>query len=177
MFRLPACPPWPQINEFVKRLRALKIHVLIMGHLKDRMPAMFGKEKKQKKLLDLLEDNFVRASRPPCSTALRGPWDRPHAFRVASCLTRSAARRSSVSTTCPRGTFRTRTGTATSSPPSTSQSSQRSPRSSSRRVPGAACPMPPMPRVDLLRDADLGPLLRSGRRRCWTTCLLATSLP
>lgn len=49
-----------QINEFVKRARAAKIHAYIISHLKKEMPAMMGKAKKQKRLIDNLEDEFVK---------------------------------------------------------------------------------------------------------------------
>ncbi|CAL5360762.1 unnamed protein product [Camellia sinensis] len=47
-----------QINEFVKRARAAKIHAYIIGHLKNAMPAMMGKAKAQ--LFDNLEDEFAK---------------------------------------------------------------------------------------------------------------------
>jgi hypothetical protein len=47
-----------QINEFVKRVRACKIHILIIGHIRKHMPAMFGKDKAQRKMLDQLPDIF-----------------------------------------------------------------------------------------------------------------------
>ena len=47
-----------QINEFVKRARAAKIHAYIMSHLKKEMPAMMGKAKTQQRLIDNLEDEF-----------------------------------------------------------------------------------------------------------------------
>jgi EH domain-containing protein 1 len=49
-----------QINEFVKRARAAKIHSYIMGHLKKEMPAMMGKQKAQQRLIDNLEDEFAK---------------------------------------------------------------------------------------------------------------------
>nr|XP_009770776.1 PREDICTED: EH domain-containing protein 1-like isoform X1 [Nicotiana sylvestris]XP_009770777.1 PREDICTED: EH domain-containing protein 1-like isoform X1 [Nicotiana sylvestris]XP_009770778.1 PREDICTED: EH domain-containing protein 1-like isoform X1 [Nicotiana sylvestris] len=49
-----------RINEFVKRARAAKIHAYIISHLKKEMPAMMGKAKKQKRLIDNLEDEFVK---------------------------------------------------------------------------------------------------------------------
>ncbi|KAM3286960.1 hypothetical protein P3S67_020390 [Capsicum chacoense] len=49
-----------RINEFVKRARAVKIHAYIISHLKKEMPAMMGKAKTQKKLIDNLEDVFVK---------------------------------------------------------------------------------------------------------------------
>ena len=45
-----------QINEFVKRARAAKIHAYIISHLKKAMPAMMGKAKAQQRLIDNLGD-------------------------------------------------------------------------------------------------------------------------
>ena len=47
-----------QINEFVKRARAAKIHAHIIGHLKKEMPTLIGKAKTQQRLIDNLEDEF-----------------------------------------------------------------------------------------------------------------------
>jgi EH domain-containing protein 1 len=52
-----------QINEFVKRARAAKIHACIMGHLKKEMPTMMGKAKAQQRLIDTLEDEFAKVQR------------------------------------------------------------------------------------------------------------------
>ena len=49
-----------QINEFVKRARAAKIHAYIISHLKKEMPAMMGKAKTQQRLIDDLEDEFAK---------------------------------------------------------------------------------------------------------------------
>jgi EH domain-containing protein 1 len=49
-----------QINEFVKRARAAKIHAYIIGHLKNQMPTMMGKAKAQQRLIDNLEDEFAK---------------------------------------------------------------------------------------------------------------------
>jgi len=51
------------VNEFVKRVRAAKIHVLIMGHLRKQMPAMMGKQKAQDKLLRDLPSHFAHVQR------------------------------------------------------------------------------------------------------------------
>lgn len=51
-----------QINEFVKRARAAKIHAHIIGHLKKEMPAMMGKAKTQQRLIDNLPDEFAKVS-------------------------------------------------------------------------------------------------------------------
>jgi hypothetical protein len=55
----PCCAS-PQVNEFVKRVRAFRIHLLIMGHLRKNMPAMFGKDKAQRKMLERLPDIFFQ---------------------------------------------------------------------------------------------------------------------
>ncbi|GAB4826525.1 EH domain-containing protein 1 [Ancistrocladus abbreviatus] len=52
-----------RINEFVKRARAAKIHAYIISHLKKEMPAMMGKNKAQQRLIDNLEDEFVKVQK------------------------------------------------------------------------------------------------------------------
>lgn len=52
-----------RINEFVKRARAAKIHSYIISHLKKEMPAMIGKAKTQQKLIDNLEDQFMKVQK------------------------------------------------------------------------------------------------------------------
>jgi len=52
-----------RINEFVKRARQAKIHAHIIGHLKKEMPAMMGKQKAQKRLIENLEDEFAKVQR------------------------------------------------------------------------------------------------------------------
>ena len=41
-----------KINELVKRARLAKVHAYIISHLRDEMPSMFGKNKKQQELID-----------------------------------------------------------------------------------------------------------------------------
>ncbi|XP_051124740.1 EH domain-containing protein 1-like [Andrographis paniculata] len=52
-----------RINEFVKRARAAKIHAYIISQLKKEMPALVGKAKAQKRLIDNLEDVFQKVQR------------------------------------------------------------------------------------------------------------------
>ncbi|KVH88179.1 Calcium-binding EF-hand [Cynara cardunculus var. scolymus] len=52
-----------QINEFVKRARAAKIHAYIISQLKKEMPTMMGKSKAQQKLMKNLEDVFAKVQR------------------------------------------------------------------------------------------------------------------
>ena len=47
-----------KVNEFVKRVRALKIHMLLVGHIRRAMPAVFGKDKAQRRVLEELPDVF-----------------------------------------------------------------------------------------------------------------------
>ncbi|KAI8890118.1 hypothetical protein K501DRAFT_237829 [Backusella circina FSU 941] len=49
-----------KVNEIVKRARLARVHALIIGHLKKEMPAMFGKKKKQEKLLEHLDQEFIK---------------------------------------------------------------------------------------------------------------------
>jgi hypothetical protein len=47
-----------RVNELVKRARTAKVHSLVCACLRKMMPGMFGKEKKQKELLQNLEIIF-----------------------------------------------------------------------------------------------------------------------
>lgn len=52
-----------QINEFVKRARAAKIHAYIMSQLKKEMPSWIGKTKAQQRLIDNLDSLFEKIQR------------------------------------------------------------------------------------------------------------------
>ncbi|GAX73326.1 hypothetical protein CEUSTIGMA_g780.t1 [Chlamydomonas eustigma] len=52
-----------KINEFVKRVRACKIHMLVIGHMRNKMPSMFGASKAQAKLMETLPDIFLQVQR------------------------------------------------------------------------------------------------------------------
>lgn len=52
-----------KINEFVKRARLAKVHCFLIGVLRDKMPAMIGKEKKQKVLIENLGETFREVQR------------------------------------------------------------------------------------------------------------------
>jgi hypothetical protein len=58
------CAGHVQVNEFVKRVRAFRIHLLIIGHIKQAMPALFGKDKAAKKMLAQLPDIFRQVGMP-----------------------------------------------------------------------------------------------------------------
>jgi EH domain-containing protein 1 len=51
-----------RVNEFVKRIRAAKVHSLIIGHLRKQMPIV-GQIKAQKRLLENLEAEFRHVER------------------------------------------------------------------------------------------------------------------
>eukprot|EP00658_Telonema_sp_P-2_P025755 TRINITY_DN2037_c0_g3_i1.p1 TRINITY_DN2037_c0_g3~~TRINITY_DN2037_c0_g3_i1.p1 ORF type:complete len:584 (+),score=181.56 TRINITY_DN2037_c0_g3_i1:204-1955(+) len=55
---LPRNSALRKINELVKRTRTAKVHALIIGHLRHEMPSMWGKEKKQKELIDGIVGEF-----------------------------------------------------------------------------------------------------------------------
>lgn len=52
-----------KINELVKRARLAKVHAYLIGHLKDKMPAMLGKEKKQRELIEHMAESFREVQR------------------------------------------------------------------------------------------------------------------
>ena len=52
-----------QVNEFVKRVRAARIHMLIVGHLRKQMPALMGKRAAQERLLRNLAEEFAHVQR------------------------------------------------------------------------------------------------------------------
>ncbi len=62
LYGLPKISCDRRVNEFVKRVRAAKIHFLIMGHLRKQMP-YFGQKKAQQRLLDRLPEEFVAVQR------------------------------------------------------------------------------------------------------------------
>ena len=57
------CYAGAQVNEFVKRVRAARIHMLILGHLRKQMPALMGKRAAQERLLKNLPNEFAQVQR------------------------------------------------------------------------------------------------------------------
>ena len=55
-------PAVRKVNELVKRCRLAKAHAFVVSHLKKEMPSMWGKEKAQRKLLDNLEEHFLKVA-------------------------------------------------------------------------------------------------------------------
>lgn len=52
-----------KLNDLIKRARLAKVHAFIIAHMADNMPAMFGKDKAKKKLMDSLPDIYAEISR------------------------------------------------------------------------------------------------------------------
>eukprot|EP01133_Synstelium_polycarpum_P006710 gene6710-7803_t len=52
-----------KVNDLVKRARATKVHALIIGHLRNEMPNVFGKESKQLELIKGLDKEFQKIER------------------------------------------------------------------------------------------------------------------
>ena len=46
------------MNELVKRVRLAKVHAYLIGHLRDQMPMMIGKDRKQQELIASLPTVF-----------------------------------------------------------------------------------------------------------------------
>lgn len=57
---LPRNSALRKINDIVRRARLARVHGLIISTLKDEMPALFGKQKKQAKLIDRLPEIFKK---------------------------------------------------------------------------------------------------------------------
>ncbi|GLC45016.1 hypothetical protein PLESTM_001675900 [Pleodorina starrii] len=79
LYEIPQRSTDRKINEFVKRVRAAKIHILLIGHLRKQMPSMFGKEKAQRKLLEDIISNFEEVQRE--YHLPRGDFPDPGRFR------------------------------------------------------------------------------------------------
>jgi GTP-binding protein EngB required for normal cell division len=57
LHELPRNAAVRKVNELIKRVRMARVHALIIGHLKGKMP-FFGQASKQKQLLENLADEF-----------------------------------------------------------------------------------------------------------------------
>jgi len=60
---LPRYSAIRKINDLVKRARHVKVHALLIGHLKAQMPSFMGKAAAQKKLVDNMKDTFRKVQR------------------------------------------------------------------------------------------------------------------
>jgi len=58
LLSLPRNSALRKVNELVKRSRIVRVHALVLSHLKSKMPALFGKESKQTELINNLDFEF-----------------------------------------------------------------------------------------------------------------------
>lgn len=49
-----------KVNEMIKRVKQARVHALLLNHLRDQMPTMFGKSAKQAKLIQFLNLEFTK---------------------------------------------------------------------------------------------------------------------
>ena len=63
LYAIPARACDRKVNEFVKRVRAAKIHALIVGHLRRQLPPVVGRAKAAAKLLADLPAQFAHVAR------------------------------------------------------------------------------------------------------------------
>jgi len=52
-----------KVNELVKRARLCKVHSLLISHLRSNMPYLWGHQKKQKKLVGRLEEEYRKVAK------------------------------------------------------------------------------------------------------------------
>jgi EH domain-containing protein 1 len=82
LYEIPSRACDRKVNEFVKRTRAARTHMILAGSLRKQMPAMFGGEEKQRKLLGRLEKEFEK-----CQLEFQLPrGDLPNPDRYRSML-------------------------------------------------------------------------------------------
>ena len=60
---LPRYSAVRKINDLVKRARHVKVHALLIGHLKSKMPSYMGKAAAQQKLLEGMGEVFRAVQR------------------------------------------------------------------------------------------------------------------
>jgi EH domain-containing protein 1 len=60
LLALPRGSAVRKVNELVKRARLVRVHALIIGHLKAQMPAVFGKDSKKDELIKNLGKEFQK---------------------------------------------------------------------------------------------------------------------
>jgi hypothetical protein len=65
LYNIPGKSCDRKVNELVKRIRALRVHLLLLKHLKGKMPALLFKESTQAKILEEMPQHFIAVR--PCS--------------------------------------------------------------------------------------------------------------
>jgi len=63
LLSLPRNSAVRKVNELVKRARLLRAHMLIIGHLKSKMPLLFGKESTRDELIKNLANEFQEVAK------------------------------------------------------------------------------------------------------------------
>lgn len=79
LFDIPQRSCERKINEFVKRVRAAKIHTLLMGHFRKNMPWM-GKKDAQAKLMTNIREEFHKVQRE--NNLAVGDFPNPDKFKA-----------------------------------------------------------------------------------------------
>ena len=74
-----------KLNDLIKRARLVKVHSLIIGDIKSKMPILLGKEKKKAELINNLEDTYRRIQKDFLVPA----GDFPDISRMKKLLTES----------------------------------------------------------------------------------------
>ncbi len=59
LVNLPRSCAERKVNEVVKRIRMIKVHICLLSHLKQQMPRWFGKKKAQEDLINNLKEVFI----------------------------------------------------------------------------------------------------------------------
>ena len=74
-----------KLNDLIKRARLVKVHSLIIGDIKSKMPLFLGKDKKKLELINNLEDTYKRIQKDFLVPA----GDFPEISRMKKLLTES----------------------------------------------------------------------------------------
>jgi len=74
-----------KLNDLIKRARLVKVHSLIIGDIKSKMPMFIGKEQKKKELINSLEETYKQIQKDFCVPA----GDFPEISRMKKLLTES----------------------------------------------------------------------------------------
>merc|ERR1719277_1994794 len=60
---LPRSAAVRKLNDLIKRARLAKVHAYLIDHLRKKMPAMMGKDKKQRELIAGLTDVYKEVAK------------------------------------------------------------------------------------------------------------------
>jgi EH domain-containing protein 1 len=59
LYGLPKNAVVRKINDLVKRARKAKVHAYVLSYIKDQMPSVFGKQKKQEEIIEGIRNIFI----------------------------------------------------------------------------------------------------------------------